>query len=237
MRFVKAAVLGLLGLAILGATVVLTVKGTQSPSAGMTIAIALMGAIGVPIGFGALNLARQATQRPDAALLKHEAEAKRRTAAALEDAETAERLKAELDAFVALRARRLEIERRRQELKASAAALVDMHRELGTAEKQLGVAESAFDPQVAQILDEVMGLRLTTEYRAVKFYLGTMDRMLSIFLPIPAGGSLVESSERLMTVLDRRRMRRLAKLAPEALSQPGTSAPTPPTAPNGSSAQ
>jgi hypothetical protein len=104
------------GLTIIIVTVFYTIIGTNHPSSGNSIRIALLSAIVMPIALLSISAGYGGLREPNAETLKTEAEAKRRAAAALEDAETAEKIKSELEAYVAVRTFRLEIERKRQEV-------------------------------------------------------------------------------------------------------------------------
>jgi hypothetical protein len=191
------------------------VRGVTHPTPAYSIAIALLGAIGVPIALIAISVAIKGLREPDASILRQEAEARRRTAAALDDAATAETLKAEMEAFVALRARRLEIERRRIELRRDADRLVNSHKALGAAERQLELEQTQLDPATTRVLDDVLNLYGEGYARIYPYFQG-LERMVSMLLP-GVGEVLRESFGDFMQRLERRRLRRLARIAPSAL--------------------
>lgn len=224
MRRTLFVVEAVFGVAVLAVTTYVTVRGIAHPSVGSSIAIALLGTIGVPVALGAISIALNGLRDPDASILRREAEAKRRTAAALEDAATAETLKAEMEAFLALRARRLEIERRRTELRRDAEALVTFHKALGEAERQLDLEETQLDPATRSILDEVLDLQGERYARTLRPYLRFADQVLSLLLPA-SPLSLANASDGLLRRLEQRRLRRLARLAPDALADRMPSTP------------
>lgn len=203
----------LLGFALLAATIYVTYQGIRNPSTGSSIAIALLGSIGVPIGLGAISVGWRWRQEPSALDLRTESEAKRRAAAALEDAETAEKIKAEMTAYVALRARRLEIDRRRTELSRAAQTLVELHNELKDAEAQLNLEITEVDSETREILD-----RLTEPRPRIE--------LPEIGMPASGIGVLAWAVSRIaeasmewsLSAFERRRLRRLARVAPDALA-------------------
>lgn len=195
----------ILGFCLIGVTVYAIIKGLNHPTTNSTIAIALFSSIGVPIALAAIGAGIRWSQNPNSATLRTEAQAKRRAAAALEDAETAEKIKLELDAYIALRARRLEIDRRRRELVSASEVLSESYRELNKAEAQLGVEATRLDPEVVNILDSFVEPSGQTIVPDLHIY------------GIPVGRIVQYFYNELDDSLEKRKLRRLARLAPEAL--------------------
>jgi hypothetical protein len=203
MRRALGVITFLVGVCALGAVAVLTTLGAMHPSTKLTLTVGLLGTIGAPIAVAMVASGWRWSQGPDAAALRTEAEAKRRTAAALEDAQAAEALKSELVAFVELRARRLEIDRRRSELVSAAKRLVALHDELTAAEKQLGLDASKLEPMVIEVLDKVID-RTPPRVRFSFVMPGLPEELLE---------ALVHSAWRYR---ERRHLERLARIAPAA---------------------
>jgi hypothetical protein len=195
----------ILGCCIIGATVFWILKGIKHPTINSTIVIALLSSIGVPISLAAIGAGIRWSKKPDSATLRTEVQAKRRAAEALEDAETAEKIKLELDAYIALRARRLEIERRRRELTSTAEILSQSYGELNKAEAQLGIETTHLDAGIVEILDSFVEPSGAFPFPDVRIY------------GIPVGQMAQQFYEKLDDLLEKRKLRRLARLAPEAL--------------------
>jgi hypothetical protein len=212
MKKLGQTVLAVLGLALLGGTVWIVISGTTNPSAANSVMIALSTAIAVPLGLASLATAWRLGRSPQHQALRAEAEAKQRAADALAQVESAKIIKAELQAYVAVRARWLEVERRRAELAASAEAMRDMHAELQKLERQLGVEESRLDPETVAVLDE---------------YLRTRRAQMPDFfvLGVNVGALADRAAESVFDSLERRRLRRLAATAPGALPMVPTNKP------------
>ncbi len=142
------------GILVLGTITYFTIEGIRNPSASWTVAVALLGAIGVPVGLSSAGGGWRLRQDFNAEELRAEAEAKLRAATALDHAATAERIRSELNAYVELRARRLEVDRRRTQLEEACLNVVELHGELTVAERQLGLEASQLDPQTIEVLDQ-----------------------------------------------------------------------------------
>jgi hypothetical protein len=200
-----AALAVLLGLGLLGVTAWFIVTGVKHPTASRSIGIALLSAIGVPVALGFISVGYRQFRGPNFSTLKTEAEAKQRAAAALEDAETAEKIKAELNAYVAIRSWRLEIERRRQELANATKALLQMLRELNDMETRLGVEVTEISPSTIETLDAV--LEPGPPFVIPDLYIWGM----------PAGKVANIVLTTVYNYMEQRRLRRMASLAPDAL--------------------
>jgi hypothetical protein len=205
----------LFGLAIIATTVCYIILGVKHPSSGNSITIALLSAIGVPIALGAMATGYRSLREPNSETLKTEAEAKRRAATALDDAETAEKIKSELEAYVAVRTFRLEIERKRQEVSRSANATLTMLKELNEDETRLGEERTKLDPITVATLDALL------QDSAVPEYLNLFLTLVSSVVPIVGASSLADDfARRFYDYLKRRELRRLARLVPDALASP-----------------
>jgi hypothetical protein len=216
----------LLGVAIIAATVYYIILGVNHPSSDSSIKIALLSAIGMPIALGAITAGYRGLHEPNAETLKTEAEAQRRAAAALEDAETAEKIKSELEAYVAVRTFRLEIERKRQELSRSANATLTLLKELNEDEVRLGEAETRLDPITVETLNSLLQDSDIPAFLAL--FLDIMS-IASIAMPFGGSGasSFVETIARqFYDYLRKRELRRLARLVPDALAAPDDKPPT-----------
>jgi hypothetical protein len=110
-----SALLTIFGLCIFGVTAWMVVVGVRHPTVGSTIAITLLSAIGIQLAFIAIQSGYGLWKGPEARAMRVEVQARSRAAAALEDAETAESFSSNLMLTFAVRARRLEIDRRRKE--------------------------------------------------------------------------------------------------------------------------
>jgi uncharacterized membrane protein len=84
----RASVAILVGVCILAATIFAIVSGIRHPTTTATIVVSLLSVIGVPISLLAISAGVRWWQRPNAETLR---------------TETAERIKAELNAYIALR--------------------------------------------------------------------------------------------------------------------------------------
>jgi hypothetical protein len=195
----------LVGLALLIVTAWFIVTGVNHPTAARAIGIALLSAIGVPVALGFISVGYRKFRGPNFSTLKTEAEAKRRAAAALEDAETAEKIRVELNAYVAIRSWRLEIERRRQELANATKSLLEMLRELNDMEARLGVEVTEISPATIETLDAV--LEAGPPFVFPDFYAWG----------IPVGKAANMMANTIYDHMEQRRIRRMASLAPEAL--------------------
>lgn len=205
MKKTWAAFAVLIGLGVIVVTVWLIIKGVKHPTARLSIGIAVLSAIGVPVALAVISVGYRQFRGPNSETLKTEAEAKRRAAAALEDAETAEKIRAELNAYVAIRSWRLEIERRRQELVNATEALLRMHHELNDMETQLGVDITQISPTTMETLD--VALEAGPPFTFPNFYVYGM--------PVGKAANMLVNT--IYDHLEQRRLRRLASLAPEAL--------------------
>jgi hypothetical protein len=189
----------------------------RHPTANATIVISLLSVIGVPIGLLAIGAGVRWWQRPDSEILRTVAEASRRAAAALDDAETAERIKAELNAYIALRARRLELDRRRQELLSSAEVISQSIRELNKAEAQLGIDLTRLAPETVATLGSLVNPE--SPVKRLGPFLKLVGLLVPIGGPVLASGGVTDSViDSLDDYLTKRRFRRLATIAPEALA-------------------
>jgi hypothetical protein len=204
-RKIWAVLVVLISIGVIVATVWLIIKGVKHPTAHLSIGIAVLSAIGVPVALAAMSVGYRQFRGPNSETLKTEAEAKRRAAAALEDAETAEKIRAELNAYVAIRSWRLEIERRRQELANATEALLRMHHELNDMEAQLGVDITEISPTTMETLD--VALEGGPPITFPNFY----------FYGMPVGKAANMLLNTVYDHMEQRRLRRLASLAPEAL--------------------
>ncbi len=202
---VLAALTALVGLGLLVVTVWVIVTGIKHPTAGRSIGIALLSAIGVPIALGMLSVGYRQFRRPNFSTLRTEAEAKQRAASALEDAATAEKIRAELNAYVAIRSWRLEIERRRQELANAAKSMLQMLRELNDMEARLGVEITEISPATIGTLDVL--LESGPSFVFPDFYI----------LGMPVGKAANVVADAIYDYVEQRRLRQMARLAPEAL--------------------
>jgi hypothetical protein len=200
----------LFGLAIIVATISYIIIGIKHPTSANSIAIALLSAIGVPVALSAITVGYRGFLRPNAAMLKNEAEAKLRAAAALEDAETAEKIKSDLEAYVAVRTWHLEIERKRQELSRTVETVLEMLEELNQNETRLDIEQTKLNPATVETLDSLLRPDTTSDVLDVFFSTRKTPSPSSQIAEI-----LVRQSYEYM---QRRRMRRIARLAPEALS-------------------
>lgn len=142
-----------IGVVFIAATVIATVHGVRHPSSSFTVAIALIAAIAVPVGLTLMTAGWHLFQEPDAVELRTEAKAKLRAANALEEAETAEEIKKSLVAYVELRTRRMEVERKRVEVENSTRTLNRLFEDLKAEERRLGLEVTQIGPEVVGILD------------------------------------------------------------------------------------
>jgi hypothetical protein len=214
-RNVWPVLVALFGFGVIAATVWYVIVSVRNPSSVNSITIALLSAIGAPIALTAIAYGYRGVRGPDAATLKTEAEAKRRAAAALEDAETAEQIKSELEAYVAVRTFRLEIERKRQELSRAADVALEMLKDLNEDEVRLGEQETRLNPQTLLTLDSLLESSDVPEMLDV--FLRSVPSF-GIFSVTPIMGIFVRKTYR---DFRRRELRRLARLAPGAGAAPG----------------
>lgn len=204
----------LLGLAIIVATVWYIILGVKHPSSSNSVTIALLSAIGVPIALGAIATGYRRLRGPNAAMLKTEAEAQRRAATALEDAETAEKIKSELEAYVTVRTFRLEIERKRLELSRTVTTAMEMLAELNEDEARLGDEKTRLDPVTVETLDAL--LQPSETFKVLDQLVISMPSIG----PIPTGEIAQIIARRFYAYLRKRELQRLARLAPDALAPP-----------------
>jgi hypothetical protein len=195
----------LFGLGVIATTVWLIINGIKHPTARLSISIAILSAIGVPIALAVISVGYRQFRGPNSEALKTEAEAKRSAAAALEDAETAKTIKDELNAYVAIRSWRLEIERRRQELANATEALLQMLHELNAMEKKLSVEITEISPVTMQTLDAVLDAGPPITFPDIRIY----------GIPVGKGANILASV--IYDYSEQRRLRRMASLAPGAL--------------------
>jgi hypothetical protein len=150
----------------------------------------------------------------DSAILRTEAEARKRAAAALDDAETAEKIKAELNAYVVVRTWWLEIERKRSELSQAASSVVEMLKELNESERRPGIAKTGLSIETVETLDSLLESSPTIQIP---------DLYLNVLGVMPGGnvaGRIAEIGvNESFKYWQRRKMRRMSELAPEALSE------------------
>lgn len=208
MRRWAAYLMLLFGFATLVATVLVTVRGIKTPTPNYSIAIALSGVILAPLGLSAIARGFSIRRPPDAVAAREEATARNRVAIALEDAATAEKIKLEIDAYVELRARRLEIETRRDTLRATAERLVREYDDLKVMESQLGVATSLIDSDALTTLDDILGPERESSVRFPSFYV----------LGLPVGEYAEDALRRWTRRRERRQMERLAHVNPQGLA-------------------
>jgi hypothetical protein len=211
-RKIWSAVAVIVGVALLVVATLYIIAGVKHPSANKSITIALLSAIGAPVAVSLIVAGCSGLRGPNSSDLRTEAEAKKRAAAALEDAETAEQIKAELNAYVALRSQVLEVERRRHELSNSSATLVEEARELNEREARLGVELTRLSPTTVETLDALM----EPDPRFVMpqiFLLGGIGGPASVL-----AAKIVEFAVNTsLNYLDRKRIQQMASLAPDAL--------------------
>jgi hypothetical protein len=205
MKKTWATLVVLVGLAILVLTTWFIITGVKHPTSGRSIAIALLSAIGVPVALGIMSVGYRQFRGPNFSTLKTEAEAKRRAASALEDAETAETIRAELDAYVAVRSWRLEIERRRQELANATKSLLQMLNELNDMETRLDVEVTKISPATIDSLDALLEAGPPFVFPDFHVWGIPVGKVANI-----AAGTIYDH-------LEQRRIRQMANLAPEAL--------------------
>jgi hypothetical protein len=215
-RKLSAWILVAVGSALIGLTVWLVIVGIKHPTAGRSIGIALLSALGAPVALGCVGAGYRRFRGPNSTELKAEAEAKRRAAAALEDAETAERIKAELEAYVTVRAWELEIKRKRVELAGTADQLVMMLRDLNADEVLLGQERTKLSPVTVETLSAVLDDR--TRVKIPPLLSGLLDGAI----PLGLAGIVVPVAEALandiLKRLERRRLKRIRSAVPQALS-------------------
>ena len=195
----------LVGLGLLVITAWFIIIGVKHPTASRSIGIALLSAIGVPVALGIMSVGYRQFRGPNFSTLRTEAEAKRRAASALEDAETAEKIRAELNAYVALRSWRLEIERRRQELANASKSLLQMLRELNDMEARLGVEITEISPATVETLDALLESGPPFVIPDIRVW------------GMPVGKAANMMAEVIYDYMEQRRLRRMATLVPEAL--------------------
>ena len=211
-RKIWPALATLFGFAVIAATVWYIILGVKHPSSRNSITIALLSAIGVPIALGAIAAGYRGLRGPNAAMLKTEAEAQRRAAAALEDAETAEKIKSELEAYVTVRTLRLEIERKRQELSRTVNTALEMHAELNEDEARIGDEETKLDPVTVETLDALL------QPSAIPKLLDMIVSTMPSFGPIDTRPIVNFIVRQFYEYMRKRELRRLAHLVPDALA-------------------
>lgn len=217
MRKLSSTLLVLFGLAIIGLTAWLVVAGTRHPTAGKSIAIALLSAVGIPVALSLLVAGYRRFRGPNSSELRTEAEAKRRAAEALEEAASAEQVKAELEAYIELRAWRLDIERKRRELADSADALVAALQGLNADEKRLQLEMTTLRPTTAEALDTLLEPKPVISIPDYVFFISPM-RWPSAIMGWAATRLIERTAQILIENLQARRVRRLREISPEALS-------------------
>jgi hypothetical protein len=221
LRQFSATLLGLFGLAIIGLLTWLVVAGTRHPTADKSIGIALLSVVGAPIALNLFGAGYRRFQGPNSTQLRTEAEASRRAAGALEDAESAEEIKAELEAYVELRTWRLEIERKRRELADSADALVTALQELNADEKRLGLEMTRLSATTAETLDALLEPKPIFSIPDYVFFTNPL-RLPGAIMGWATARLIERIAQSLIAYLQGRRMRRLREVSPEALSDPGS---------------
>jgi hypothetical protein len=217
-RKLSAALLVAVGSVIIGLTVWFVVVGVNHPTADKSIVIALLSALGVPLALAFVGAGYRQFRGPNSNELKAEADAKRRAAAALEDAETAEQIKAELEAYVTVRAWELEIKRKRLELAATADHLVTMLQDLNADEDLLGEEKTKLSPITIETLSALLDDK--GRVKIPPLVTGLLDGAA----PLGLGGIGVPAAEALaneiLKRLERRRLKRIRSAVPQALSEP-----------------
>jgi hypothetical protein len=208
-RKIWSALLILFGLGVITATVWYVVVSVRHPSSTNSIVIALLSALGAPIALSMIAYGYRGVSGPDAATLKTEAEAMSRAAAALEDAETAEKIKSELEAYVAVRIFRLEIERKRQELSRAVEVTLKMLNDLNADEVLLGEKETSLDPRTLLTLDSLL------ESSEVPEALDVVLRSIPTFPLFPVTPMIGFFVRRAYREFRRIELRRLARLVSE----------------------
>jgi hypothetical protein len=213
-RKIWPILVAMFGIAVITATVWCVIVGVKHPTGINSITIALLSSIGVPIALGSVATGYRGLRSPDAATLKTEAEAKRRAAAALEDAETAEKIKSELEAYVTVRTFRLEIERKRQQLSRAVEAAMEMLAELNEDEVRLGENETRLDPQTLLTLDALLQSSEIPEL--LDAALRNMPSF-GLFSVAPVAGVILR---KIYSDLRKRELQRLAHLVPASRDAP-----------------
>jgi phosphoglycolate phosphatase-like HAD superfamily hydrolase len=181
------------------------------PSADKSIVIALLSAIGVPVAITIATVGFNGVRSPESATLRTEAEAKIRAAEALEDAETAEKIKAELNAYVVVRTWRLEIERKRRELSQAANSVMETLKEVNESERQLGIEKTKLSAETVETLDSLLEPSKFIELPDFYLFGGFPGRLAGKMAEIIINESF--------KYWQRRRMQQMKKLAPEALAE------------------
>lgn len=204
----RRVALALLGLALLAATISTIIQGTLHPSTIGSVGILVATAIVAPLALGTLLKAWKMGHIPSAEVLKTEVEAKNRLLAALTDAETAETIKKELQAYISLRALYLERERRKAELLEAAYMIVEFEEKLNELETKLNLESSKINPETVKVVEKI----LKEPKPIFSDYMVPILPFHSILQPIIAW---MEVS--LLKLLQERRLRRQAALAPEAI--------------------
>jgi hypothetical protein len=215
-RKLSAALLAAVGLAIIGLAVWFVVVGIKHPTAGRSIGITLFSALAAPLALACVGTGYRQFRGPNSNELKTEADAKRRAAAALEDAETAEQIKAELEAYVTVRAWELEIKRKRLELAATADQLVTMLQDLNADEDLLGEEKTKLSAVTIETLSALLDDKARVKIPPL------VTGLLDGAIPLGLGGIGVPAAEALandiLKRLERRRLKRIRSAIPQALS-------------------
>ena len=198
----------LIGLGVIVVTVWLIIKGVKHPTARLSIGIAVLSAIGVPVALAVISVGYRQFRGPNSETLKTEAEAKRRAAAALEDAETAEQIRAELNAYVAIRSGVLKLNDAGKSLLMRPRRCCGCAIEPNDMETQLGV-------DMTRVSRNHDGDFWTSAFEAGP----PIQRSLLFYvygIPVGEAASMCWSI-RFMITSNSARLRHLASLAPEAL--------------------
>jgi hypothetical protein len=215
-RNLSAALLAAVGLVIIGLTVWFVVVGVRHPTAARSIGIALLSALGAPVGLACVGAGYRQYRGPNSSELKAEAEAKRRAATALDDAETAEQIKAELEAYVTVRAWELEINRKRAELAGTADQLVTMLRDLNADEDLLGEEKTKLSPVTIATLSALLDDKARVKVPS------PVSGLLDGAIPLGLGAIGVPAAEAvandILRRLERRRLKRIRSAVPQAFS-------------------
>jgi hypothetical protein len=215
-RKLSAVLLTAVGLVIIGLTVWFVVVGIKHPTAGRSIGIALFSALGAPLALACVGTGYRQFRGPNSDELKAEADAKRRAAAALEDAETAEQIKAELEAYVTVRAWELEIKRKRLEVAAAGDQLVKMLQDLNADENLLSEEKTKLNPVTIETLSALLDDKARVKIPPM------VTGLLAGTIPLGLGGIAVPAGEAfandILKRLERRRLKRIRSAVPQAFS-------------------
>lgn len=211
-RKLSAALLVTVGLVIIGLTIWFVVVGIKHPTAGRSIGIALFSALGVPLALACVGTGYRQFRGPNSKELKVEADAKLRAAAALEDAETAEQIKAELEAYVTVRAWELEIQRKRLEVAGTADQLVTMLQDLNADEELLAEEKTKLSPVTIETLSALLDDEARVKIPPL------VTGLLNGAVPLGLGGIAVPAAEAfandILKRLERGRLKRIRSAVP-----------------------